>query len=265
MALQAIASVLGSDPTQCLASSCDKKPYQDLIVTKCSHIFCKVCLESALATKKECPVCRGVLPGIETVEGREEYINFEPHLDRFTHYVSNDLSTLIEKLTAAKVEWCFQSCKDLKAAKTKNSPAKDGTKKEETDDHCSICLQIPFQMYFIIQDKIGRHMHEGCWQETVNDDDKLLPISVYDLVKVAKQLPAPKELPPEPVKPTSPLKVVFVAVILPISIWALAMNARVYQNKSVFLYLLSVPALVIFKALSLLLNGIKAVLAEKPT
>ncbi len=253
MAIRAIVSVIFPDHSRCVAPNCTVKPHEDLIITKCNHIFCRSCLQQTLESQKQktCPNCRGDL---EIIKGQKEYTEFKPLLDRFTYYLrndlttlenavkaTNDLATLEEGDTAAKIELCFKRCKTLEIAKTAK---------------CSICLdtRTPLQRHFIIQDKITGHVHEKCLEKTAPDTDRLLSMSVSNLIKVAKKLPEP---------PPSPVKVFFVMIFLPLSIWALAMNARVYYNKSILLYLLSFPALVIFKTLSLLLSGVKAIFAEK--
>jgi hypothetical protein len=191
-----------------------------------------------------------------------QYTTVKLYLERFTHYIQNDFSTLQGKLAAAKA-LKISSCELLKAEKVKAKP----NQKESEEDQCAICHDHFPQMYFIIQDedrtRVGRFMHEDCWQETVNNESLLLDISVENLVKVAEQLPPPIELPPKPIKPASPIKVFFIAIILPVSIWALAMNTRIYHNKSAMLFALSIPALIILKVLSLFLNGIKTVLTDK--
>jgi hypothetical protein len=123
-----------------------------------------------------------------TDEGLKEYTPFKEYLEKFTYYIQNDFSTLKEKLTTEKL-LSISQCRVLKDAKTK-SEKKD---QDDFEDHCSICHEVPYQMYFIIEDKnpskIGRHMHEDCWQANVDDDSTLLDIYVYDLVKVSRNLP----------------------------------------------------------------------------
>jgi hypothetical protein len=277
MALQAAASVFAPAHSKCYAG-CEKLDYQDLIVTKCSHIFCKACLGEWLDAKHTCPLCNKDLSPITNSNvrqrGKDPQINqdklnegmqhssFKLHLERFTHYIQNDSSTLQEKLAAAKA-MKISSCEKLKAEKAR---AKPDTKDAE-EDQCAICHDPFPQMYFISQDadetRIGRFMHDGCWQGTAADKSVLLEISAPDMVKVSEQLSSPREQPAGPIKPSSPVKVFFIAIILPVSIWALAMNNRIYHNKSAMLFVLSIPALIIFKIFSLFLNGIKAILTDK--
>jgi hypothetical protein len=259
-----ITSFLAPDPAICLAG-CQKPHYKNLIVTKCNHIFCRSCLQLwLLKDNKECPLDRAPLLDMNTEEGKKEYTSFKTYLEKFSYYISHDFLKLQEKLAAEKV-LSIANCQLLKARKS-SSEKKDV---DESDDQCAICQEIPFQMYFITQDKdstkIGCHMHEDCWQSKVDKDSIILDISVHDIVKVSEQLPwPPKEYALGPIKPASPVRVFFVAIILPVSIWALAMNIRLYHNKNAFLYVLSIPALVIFKILSLFLNGVKALFLDKP-
>lgn len=257
-------SVFEPHPSQCLAG-CHKRDYHELIVTKCNHVFCETCLKAWFREKQVCPLHTSYsLPGIETEEGLKEYTFFKEHLDRFTYYIQNDFSTLKDKLAAEKLLSIAQ-CKLLKAARQK--PEKKD--QDATEDQCSICTEIPFQMYFIIKDanpnRIGRHMHEDCWQSTVDDQSEILDISVRDLVKVSQKLPWPLKQPdPQPSEPISPIKIFFLATIIPMSICAYAMNKeRISLDKSVVLFVLSIPALVILQIFSLLLSGLKAVFKDK--
>ncbi len=274
--MRALAAALAPDYAACFAE-CGNKPYfRDLIVTKCNHIFCKACLEDWFHTNTKCicPLDNGVLSPItnDNVKQKEEdpkidgenlnvmeYSSFKLYLERFTYYIKNDLSSLKEKLTAEKTMKLY-SCEPLKAANKNADP------KGSEEDQCSICSD-PFQMYFIIEDedqtRVGRFMHKDCLGETVANKSVILDISVRDVFKVAEQLPPPRALPPEPFKPASPIKVFFIAIILPMSIWALAMNSRVYHNRSFTLFVLSIPALIIFKIGSLLWNALKAVFTPK--
>jgi len=152
----------------------------------------------------------------------------------------------------------ISNCKELK----------EKTTSQEVDE-CFCTTRFP-RMYFILEDKnpamVGRFVHEDCLQaKKIDDKSDILDISVQDMVKVAAQLPPPKALPKEPYKPPSPDKVVFLAIILPISFWALAMNTRIYHNKSFVLFVLSIPALIIFKVLNFILNGLKAAFNVKST
>ncbi|HUD01647.1 MAG TPA: hypothetical protein VMR37_04930, partial [Rhabdochlamydiaceae bacterium] len=125
------------------------------------------------------------------------------------------------------------------------------------------------QLYFIMKDeenpaKVGRYMHDGCWETTAKKNATYLDLSMHEVAKVGRQLPEPPKRPPEPPrKPTSPLRLFFFLIILPMSVWALGMNSRLYRNKNPFLFVLSLPALLTFKVLSLILLGIKKVLTDK--
>ncbi|HEX2579160.1 MAG TPA: RING finger protein [Rhabdochlamydiaceae bacterium] len=265
----ALRAIFAPPPSKCYAN-CEKLDYASLIVTKCKHVYCKICLEDCFrAGGKTCPLHPAdLIPPItdDNVRHKEEdtlnqdvqYTSFKLYLERFTYCIQNDFQTLKTKLAAEKIMKTW-TCKLLKE---ENSKQKTGQKEF---DQCSICNES-FQMYFITQDKdktrIGRFMHEECWQETVDDETVLLEISAPDMVKVAEQLP-PK--PTKPMKPISPITIFIVTIILPMSIWALAMNTRVYHNKSPFLFVLSIPALIIFKILSLFVNGIRIILTEKRT
>jgi hypothetical protein len=279
MAMRAVASIFAPDPFKCYAGCGDKLDYQALIVTKCNHIFCRACLEEWFDNKHTCPLCNKVLSPITrgNVRQRKEdpkineanlggevmqHCSFKLYLERFTHYIQNDPLTLQGKLAAAKA-MKISSCELLKAEKANVMPSP----KASEEDQCAICFKAFPQMYFITEDEdrdsVGRFMHEGCWQATVDDKSVILEISTPDMVKVAEQLPPPRALPLEPIKPASPIKVFFVAIILPISMWALVMNPRIYHNKSFVLFVLSIPALIIFKILSLIVNGLKAVFSDK--
>ncbi len=285
MALQAVAAVLAPAPSKCYAGCEGKFDYQALIVTKCDHLFCKACLDQWFRSKQTCPLDNKILSPITAENVRQsgedpeineanlvegmQYSTFKLYLERFTYYIQNDFSTLQEKLAAAKA-MKIASCEKLKADKFRVK----SDSKESEEDQCAICHDQFPQMYFITQDgdetRIGRFMHDGCWQGTADDTSVLLEISARDMAIVARQLPTPGKQPgggairpAEPIKPASPIKVFFVAIILPISIWALAMNNRIYHNKSAMLFVLSIPALIVFKILSLFLNGIKTILTDK--
>lgn len=271
--MQGIASVFDIPPVMCYAGCEGKFDYQDLIVTKCNHIFCRACLKGWFNQKHTCPLDNKQLSPIRDANIREkdedpvinensnegmQYTSFKLHLERFIYYIQEDLPTLQKTLASEKV-MKISSCSLLK------EKAKPNLEKDEKEE-CVMCL-APFpQLYFIIEDltSVGRFIHEDCLQDTKIDNKSLiLDISARDMVKVAAQLPPPKALPQEPFEPPSPVKVFFVAVILPVSIWALAMNTRIYHNKSFILYVLSIPAIIIFKGLSLILNGLKAVFNPK--
>jgi hypothetical protein len=273
MAMKAVASVFASDPYKCYAE-CEKLDYQDLIVTKCNHVFCRACLVQSLESKRSCPMDQKDLSLITPKNIREksedpridqtsinqgmQYNSFKSLLEIFIYYIQNNYSVLEEKLTAEKALKLL-SCEMLKADKSKVKP----NSQELEEDQCAICITVPFpQMYFIIKDKdptrVGRFLHEDCWQKIVDDKSLILEISARKMAIVAEQLPLPEALPKEPYKPASPAKVFFMAIILPMSLWALAMNTRIYHNKSFVLFVLSIPALIIFKTLSFILNGIKA-------
>lgn len=282
MSLKAVASIFASDPYKCYSACENNFDYQDLIVTKCNHLFCRACLSEWLVRKdkegkdRTCPLDNGILALITPDNVREkdedpeinqtnltegmQYISFKLHLERFIYHIQKDLSTLKKVLASEKV-MKISSCEPLKV-----TPKADSKKSEK--DQCSTCLTSFPQMYFIIENKdstsVGRFVHEDCLQDTKIDNKSLiLNISASDMVKVAAQLPPPKALPKEPFKPPSPAKVFFVAIILPMSLWALAMNTRIYHNKSFVLFVLSIPALIIFKALNFILNGLKAVFSTK--
>ncbi len=280
MALRAVASVFAPDASKCFAGCEGKLDYQDLIVTKCSHIFCKECLEAWFKKAKHtCPLDQKALIPItaDNVRSKEEdakidensvkgmqYSCLHLYIEQFAYYIKNDFPSLQDKLAAANI-LRISSCQILKEGQAKKKP--DQKESDDSADSCSICTEPFPQMYFITRDKdpskIGHFMHEGCWQATVDNESVILDISVRDMVKIAGQLPPPRELPPEPVTPASPIKVVFIIIVLPVSMWALAMNSRVYHNKSFILYVLSIPAMIIFMVLSFILNGIKAVFTDK--
>lgn len=269
MVHRAAASVLPPDISNCFAGCKGGFDYQKLIVTKCNHIFCKKCL-AAWHTKekkaeKTCPTDRGVLTHFTYDNTRKKEENAKIHqksvagysspnlyIRIFAYYIRNDYSSLQKKLPVENIGR-IASCKIRKEF--------GRLEIDENDVPCIICNKQRPQMYFIIQDKdpskIGRFMHEGCWQETVDNESELLDISVLNMVKIAEKLPWP------PKEPASPLKVFLIAIALPVSIWALAMNTRVYHNKSFALYLLSIPAMILFKLLSVMWNGLKAVFTEK--
>ncbi len=281
MALKALGDfVFGSDRYKCYAKCEGNFDYQNLIVTKCNHVFCRACHSEWLLSQNEdtgrvCPFDRKVLPLITTENVREkdedpeinqknttegmQYTCFNLHLKRFIYYIQKDLSTLKDTLKAEKV-LKISSCTQLK----------EKAKSDAQKDECSTCYTVFPQMYFIIEDKdstrVGHFMHDDCLQaKKIDDESLILEISVCNMVKAAALLPPPKALPKEPYKPASPAKVFFLAIILPMSLWALAMNTRIYHNKSFVLFVLSIPALILFKILSFILNGLKAVFTAKPS
>jgi hypothetical protein len=265
MVHRAEASVLPPDISNCFAGCKDGFDYQKLIVTKCSHIFCTACLDRWFKTKHTCPLDQKALTPITAANIRSkkedakidqnsdagrQYGSPDLYIKIFAYYIRNDFSTL-KKVLATKIRRI--ACSGLLK---KESPVK------KKPDKCSVCFEpFPSQIFFITSDKdrskIGRFMHEDCWQETVDNESEILDISVKDLVEVAEKLPWP------PKEPASPIKVFFIAIALPISIWALAMNTRVYHNKNFVLYLLSIPAMILFKVLSLITSGIKAIFTDK--
>jgi len=264
--MHAIASYFAPDPFKCYAGCVDKLNYQDLIVTKYNRIFCRRCLEPWVNTKQTCPMDRNELSPItdKNIRKKDEdpmihqnhslgmqYTSFKLFLERFVYSIQTDLPALENKLTAKNLK-LISSCKELKEKTKSDSQEKVA---------CSICLSSS-RMYFILQDKdparVGRFLHEECLKNIVDDKSRILDISTDDMVEVAKELPPPKEAPP------SPATGFIVAIIPPVSFWALAMNTRIYHNKSFVLFVLSIPALIIFKLGSLLLKGLRAVFNAKP-
>ena len=57
MALRAVAAVFDPDAFKCYSGCGDKLDYQDLIFTKCNHIFCRACLVNWFYEKQTCPLC----------------------------------------------------------------------------------------------------------------------------------------------------------------------------------------------------------------
>ncbi|HEX4838915.1 MAG TPA: RING finger protein [Rhabdochlamydiaceae bacterium] len=271
MALRALTDFFWPPPPpfKCYANCENSFDFQSLIVTKCNHIFCKACLEGWFKQQKTCPLDKKALAAITDSNVRQDendscegmqYTSFKLYLERFTNYIQNDFSALQKKLKAANV-LKISSCALLKKVKPKPEL--------KQSDECSICKNS-LQMYFITKDedetKIGRFMHEDCWQRTVSNTTELLEISAVNVVEVAQQLPALQQNRVEskkPVEPISPIRLSFFAIILPVSIGALAMNSRLYHSRNPYLFVLSLPALIILKILSLSLSGLRAILSEK--
>ena len=246
MALAAVASFFRADATQCLAK-CDKPNFDKLTATKCSHVFCEVCIRKWIVENKKetCPTCVGPVRS----EDNEPYKDF---LARVTYYARHDPKTLEEKLQLEKIYRV--SCCQIKID--------EKSQRDKGDESCSICSETSFPyVYFIIKDKasakVGHYVHGDCLQ-IVKKDSLIQDFSLHELVKVAKKLPWPP-----PSKPASPLRVIFLLIILPVSVWALAMNSRIYRNNNVILFVLSIPALLIFKMFFLILSGIKKIFTEK--
>lgn len=258
MALKAVAAYFWEPhPSQCL-SGCEESDYQGLIVTKCCHVFCEACIELSVKKKPKCPNCRDPIPPEQLEKLREESSSFKFCFDKFTYYLRHDFAKLKKIAKIEKVVLKTFSYHTLER------------KKDTDDSSCSVCLAvpIPLHLYYIIEDKelskIGRYMHENCLESKVDNDSRILDIEVNDFVKVAGKLPWPPKQPDtQPTEPASPIKIFFLAIILPMSIWALAMNSRIYNNKSAVLFVLSIPALIILQIFSLLLYGLKAVFKDK--
>jgi hypothetical protein len=250
---QIVAALVNNDPLRCVAR-CDKPNFDSLTVTKCNHVFCKVDLDQWFKQKAitHCPDCRDENQPIK----QNECIPFTAFLERIIYYAKHEPKTLEEKLISEKVN----------RVGTYKLKLESRTKSEEAC--CSICTAFPLpQLYFIMNDEnpaqVGRYMHDGCW-ETGSKTATYLDLSMHEVAKVGRQLPEPpKPPPPAPPKPTSPLKLFFFLIILPMSVWALGMNSRLYRNKNSFLFVLSLPALLTFKVLSLIFLGIKKVLTDK--
>lgn len=245
MALQAVSTLFfGPPPSQCLAN-CDESNYQNLIVTKCNHVFCKACLLQQ--TKKDCPICRSItLADVST---------FQLCIDKFTYYIHDDFSPLKTTATTENVKLKISTYATLKEEKAKKS-----SQTKDDQDNCSICLTapIPSHLYFIIKDKepskVGSYIHEDCLQKTnIADDSTILEIEVNQFVKIANKLKP---------RPMSAIKIFFLAILLPMSIWAYATN-KDRPEQSVILLVLSIPALVIFQIFSLVLYGLKTVIKDK--
>lgn len=260
--VRAISSyVFGIDPSACLAG-CRTRNYNTLIITKCNHIFCRACLAPSLTEKKhECPACRADLPHVINLKKhKDDFTSFEVFLKKFTYYVKNDLNKLKERLSAEKI---------LRIAKKSDWLLKPKVAQEQDADVCAICLVLPFQMYFIVQDadptKIGCHLHETCLKSSsVSDESTLLSIHVTELIKISKELSEPQKKPePTWLPEATPLRVFLFLIMLPISLWALAMNARVYNNNNTFLFVLSLPMLGMIKLFALAFRGFKALFSDK--
>ncbi len=243
MALAVVSSVFRADASQCLAK-CDEPNFDKLTATKCSHVFCEVCIRQWIVefNKKTCPSCVGIV-------GTNNNEPIKDLLARVTYYARHDLKTLEEKLEHEKI-YRVSSCQLKTEAKS------------QSDDSCAICHDSPIPyVYFIIKDKdpanVGHYVHKDCLKK-VEQNSLIQDFSLPELSKVAQQLPWPP-----PSKPTSPFRVIFLLIILPISVWALAMNSRIYRNNNIFLFVLSIPALLIFKMFFLIFSGIQKIFTEK--
>ena len=257
MSLKAVGFLWESPPSQCLAG-CDGSDYQDLIVTKCCHVFCKACIKISVDAKQKCPNCRTRIESAELEKTLGEDGSFNLCFEKFTYYLCQDLSILQEKAKTEKVALKILRYQALEK------------KIDKSDNWCPVCFEVPIpsHLYFIVKDKepsqVGRYMHENCLESKVDNDSSILDIEINDLVKVASKLPWPPKQPEQkPSQPTSPIIIFFAAILLPMSLWALAMNSRIYHNKSAVFFVLSIPALVILQIFSLILSGLKAVFKDK--
>jgi RING finger family protein len=194
----------------------DKNFKDDIIVTKCGHVYDRHCLAIWLSNPKNatCPS-------------------------------DNQTITLDECQPLAVVMETF--------AKHFQSPKESEAKTPKEDDSCSICYgEFEGRAYYLHERK--GFMHTTCWKEpaSVPRPPKFNPVQI-----AAFERSRPKLL-------NLPVAgVVILAVIPPISVWALAMNWRHYQKKNVLLFVLSIPALLIYKTFSLFFILLRKASPEK--
>lgn len=237
--------------TQCL--HCDKPVFDDnIIVTKCCHVFDKACLEGWLQRKKTCPLDQDTisLPECQPLQN---------YLQPFSEYYAEDETFVTSALSQ---------------------------KKDEVEQVCSICIKEFSAVYFIRESRC--FMHQACWIELYPTEKSAHP-SLYpqQIATVERKwvesgkpskLPLPAPLPAlhssvlapppastSPRKPSKPMPggIVALLAISPfVSIWAFLMNTRVYP-KNTFLFVLSIPVLLIRNIFSIASFLFKRIFTER--
>jgi hypothetical protein len=231
--------------TQCL--HCNGPVFDNLIVTKCEHIFHKTCLEDWFKHKQTCPFDQRVISLIDCTLFQISFSIDSAVDEKFV------TSTLLETL------------------------------KIQAENACAICHE-EFAVYFIQENK--GFTHTKCWDEQHPNETSSHP-SLYpqQIATVERKwlesgrpskLPSPAALPAlpssamgpaqSPRKPSKPISTPLLALlaITPIvSIWAFLMNTRVYKNSNPFLFVLSIPALITLKILSFVSFLFKRIFTER--
>ena len=201
-----------------------------ITVTKCGHVFDRACLAVWLDNElhKTCPSCRDIA-------SIEECRPLTTYMTAFCENYANAQANIAETL------------------------------KGEADKTCSICVEEFSAAYFIPESK--RFMHTACWiklHEVVPSPITLPEFYPHHIAAVGKAfIPLPTGL-PAPNSPTAK-GIVFSAILLPVSVWAFAMNWRFYKKQNVFLFVLSIPALLIFQSCSIFVTVVQKIFTEKTT
>jgi hypothetical protein len=233
------------------------KPGADLIlvVTKCGHVFEQTCLQTWLQKSNICPIDNQPItfPECRPIENILEVFGALYKLD----------STFVLK--------CLQEML-----------------KDEPEQICSICHKEFLPIFLISSEKL---MHQECWNQK-NPKAETRPISlvpqqiatisqkgIQTYPKLAKLLPAlpssalaglpgpsdpgkpPASSPRKPSRSISPALIVTLAVAPIISLWAYAMNTRIYRNQNPLLFVLSIPVILVVKTFSALRFALKRMFA----
>jgi hypothetical protein len=240
--------------TLCL--HCDKPVFDDnIIVTKCCHVFDRACLEGWFQRKQTCPLDQDTI-SLPICQPLQNY------LQPFSEYYAEDKPFVISTLPKSM--------------------------EDQVEKVCSICTEDEFAaVYFMGESK--RFMHEACWINWIklhpNETPSLTNLYPQQIATVERKwveskkpskLPLPASHPalhssvlapppPSPRKPPKPLPVgmvAFLAVSPVISIWAYFMNTRVYP-KNTFLFVLSIPVLLIRNIFSIASFLFKRIFIER--
>lgn len=226
-----------------------------LVVTKCGHVFDKACLETWLQKNNICP------------------IDNQPITFPECQPIENILGVFgaLYKQHSTFVLRCLQE-----------------TLKDDPDQMCAICHK-EFLPIFLISDH--ELMHQECWNQK-NPRAETHPISlvpqqiatisqkgIQTYPELANMLPAlpsdslaglpgpsdpgkhPADSPRKPSRSISPALIVTLAVAPIISLWAYAMNTRIYRNQNPLLFVLSIPVILVVKTFSVLRFALKRMFA----
>lgn len=223
-----------------------------LVVTQCSHVFVKAALAEWLQKKNTCAIDNAIIT-------LQECRPIEDILEIFVKLYEKD---------SAFVRKCLEGMRD-----------------DQPEQMCSISHKEFLPIFLTSDHKL---MHQECWhQENPDAKKETYPLSldpqqiatithkgIQTYPKLAELLPAlpssalaglpepsnpgkpPASSPRKPSKPISPGWIVTLAVAPIISLWAYAMNTRIYRNQNPLLFVLSIPVLLIIKSVS----GIRFVL-----
>jgi hypothetical protein len=135
--------------------------------------------------------------------------------------------------------------------------------KGEADKTCSICFNA-FPSAFYIPAEKG-FMHKVCWFKKNPSQSGSPPPKFYPQQIAHFEREIKPTLPKEVTLPTFSRTGFFVlsTIWIPISAWAWGMNWRYYQRKNVFLFMLSLPTLLIINTCFLLYRSLRRVFTEK--